>query len=579
MQAKPAVIELDIQKLEALLATIQANLGEEVASPFRALLQSYVQIFTILGHKDLSLKRLQQLIFGAKTERTSNLPRPEDGSTTGTAVSPQGEADLAAAESSAVATPAESGANASANGADPSDCPKGHGRNGAKDYLGCAKVAVTHEALHTGDACPCCNGGKVYEQIEPARLVRLVGQAPVGGTVYEMQRLRCHLCGAVFTAEKPREIGEEKYDPTAVSMMALMRYGFGMPCNRLADLQQSLGIPLPASTQWETVSSGAQKIVPVFEYLVLAAAQGDVVHNDDTPMRVLELMDEDTRSQALAENDPDRCGIFTSSIVSVAEGHSIALFFTGTRHAGENLREVLSQRAQELPPPIQMCDALSRNMPEDLNVILANCLAHGRRRFFEIAAAFPEQVLHVLDALKQVYQVDVQAKTQQLSPQERLLLHQQHSGPVMESLHQWLTQQFEQKLAEPNSSLGAAIAYLLRHWKKLTLFLRQPGAPLDNNICERALKKAIRHRKNSLFYKTRRGASVGDLYMSLIQTCFLCGADPLDYLAELLRNHEQAARAPGQWMPWNYQDQAALARAGPVDLSVPPRPSPHVTAT
>jgi hypothetical protein len=202
-------------------------------------------------------------------------------------------------------------------------------------------------------------------------------------------------------------------------------------------------------------------------------------------------------------------------------------------------------------------------MPEDLKTILANCLAHGRRRFYELADVFPQEVTYILEALKQVYQVDAETKQQQFSPEARLLLHQQRSGPVMDSLHQWLTEQFAEKQVEPNSSLGQAMAYLLRHWEKLTLFLRQPGAPLDNNTCERALKKAIRHRKNSLFYKTRRGAYVGDLYMSLIQTCFLCGADPFHYLTQLLRNHQQAARAPQQWMPWNYQAQVALARAGP----------------
>src|SRR5215831_4964418 len=95
-----------------------------------------------------------------------------------------------------------------------------------------------------------------------------------------------------------------------------------------------------------------------------------------------------------------------------------------------------------------------------------------------------------------------QAQEQGLSPEERLRFHQDHSEPVMERLRAWLRAQFEEKRVEPNSGLGAAITYLLKHWTRLTLFLRQAGAPLDNNICERALKKAIRHRKNSLFYKT-----------------------------------------------------------------------------
>src|ERR1022692_2258100 len=96
-------------------------------------------------------------------------------------------------------------------------------------------------------------------------------------------------------------------------------------------------------------------------------------------------------------------------------------------------------------------------------------------------------------------------------------------------------------------------AYLLRHWEKLTLFLKEPGAPLDNNVVERALKKAIRHRKNSLFYKTRKGAAMGDLFMSLIHTCELNGANPFDYLTELQRHAHEVKRHPALWMPWNYR--------------------------
>jgi hypothetical protein len=106
---------------------------------------------------------------------------------------------------------------------------------------------------------------------------------------------------------------------------------------------------------------------------------------------------------------------------------------------------------------------------------------------------------------------------------------------------------------EPNSALGGAISYLLRHWEKLTLFLRVPGAPLDNNICEQALKKAIRHRRNSLFYKTRHGAHVGDVFMSLIHTCELCETNPFDYLTELDRHAGEAGMNPKNWMPWNYR--------------------------
>ena len=302
--------------------------------------------------------------------------------------------------------------------------------------------------------------------------------------------------------------------------------------------------------------------------MIRQAAQGEVVHNDDTSMRVLSLnRDRASDADASLERTGPEGAPFTSGIVSTDEGRRIALFFTGRKHAGENLGEVLKQRAagpEGAPsPPIQMCDALSSNLPklpEKLEIIVGHCLAHARRRFVEVTTNFPERCHHVLESLGGIYGHDAQARERGLSSEERLSFHQAHGGPVMEKLHAWLNAQFDERQVEPNSGLGTAISYLLKHWNRLTLFLRQPEAPLDNNICERALKKAILHRKNSLFYKTENGARVGDLYMSLIHTVELCGANPFDCLTELQRHAGELARAPSQWMPWNCRE--TLERAG-----------------
>jgi transposase len=436
----------------------------------------------------------------------------------------------------------------------PSDKTPGHGRNGSSSYTGAQTVAVPHPELHAGDACPGCEKGKVYPQKEPRTLVRIVGQAPLAATVYELDRLRCNLCGEVFTAQEPEGVGPEKYDETTAAMIALLKYGSGMPFYRLEKLEHLLGIPLPASTQWEIVEEAAEVIKAARDELIRQAAQGEVLHNDDTSMRVLHLA---------REPSDDRTGVFTSGIVSTQQGQKIALYFTGRQHAGENLRDVLQHRAKELGAPIQMCDALSRNTPklsDGAEILLANCLAHGRRQFVEVAANFPEQCRYVLETLGDVYKYDAEARAEKLSPAERLEFHQRHSGPVMQRLHQWLEAQFALKQVEPNSGLGKAITYLLRHWKGLTAFLREAGAPLDNNVCERALKRAVLHRKNALFYRTLHGAEAGDLFMSLIHTCELSNVNPFDYLAELQEHPTELASNPSAWMPWNYAD--TLARVG-----------------
>jgi hypothetical protein len=170
----------------------------------------------------------------------------------------------------------------------------------------------------------------------------------------------------------------------------------------------------------------------------------------------------------------------------------------------------------------------------------------------------------VLESFREVYRYDAEAEERGLTPEERLRFHQEHSRPVMDALQAWFKAQFAEKKVEPNSGLGEAITYCLRHWERLTLFLRQAGAPLDSNIVERALKKCILHRKNSLFYKTTNGAEAGDLFMSLIHTCELNEVNPFDYLTELQKHVPELAKTPAAWMPWNYrqtlQQQAGASR-------------------
>jgi hypothetical protein len=200
-----------------------------------------------------------------------------------------------------------------------------------------------------------------------------------------------------------------------------------------------------------------------------------------------------------------------------------------------------------------MCDGLSRNLSGDFDTLLSECLLHARRNYVEVAESFPEQVRFVLETLSKVYKTDAAARELRMSPEQRLQLHKKESGPLMAALEKWMQEQFEERKVEPNSGLGEAIRYMQKHWEGLTAFLQIAGAPLDNNVCERALKKAILHRRNSLYYRTLNGARVGDIFMTLIYTAELNGVAPFDYLVALLRHPRQLATSPRDWMPWNYK--------------------------
>jgi hypothetical protein len=530
---KPKRRELKLEDLGAILERAKTALSTEDHATLSAAVDTLAFLTRELEAKGASIRRLRKLLFGSSTEKTSQVVGKEAGE----------QAD-----------PTEKATKE--DGDKKRRKRKGHGRNAAAAYQGAEKVKVAHEGLGHGDRCPACERGKVYTQSEPAVLVRVSGMAPLQATVYELQRLRCNLCGEVLTAKGPEGVGRAKYDETAASMIGLLKYGCGLPFNRLERLEGDLGIPLPAATQWEVVSRASALLEPAYKELIRQAAQGEVIHNDDTTMKILDL-------EGLPEPEPGkksqtRTGIFTSGIVSTGAGHEIALFFTGRKHAGENLSELLAQRSQDLSAPIQMCDALSRNTTGEFETIVSNCNAHARRRFVDVTESFPDECRHVLEELREVYNNDAIARERSLSPQERLVFHQEQSGPRMEELEKWFLKQFAEHSVEPNSGLGEAISYMQKHWQKLTLFLRVPGAPLDNNICERILKKAIMHRKNSMFYKTKNGARVGDMFMSLIHSAELAQANPFDYLVALQRNFKEVLQSPAQWMPWNYRE--ALSR-------------------
>jgi transposase len=422
--------------------------------------------------------------------------------------------------------------------------------------------AVKHKS-----PCPKCHKGKLALQKRPKVLVRLVGSAPVQAKVWTYDWLRCNSCGAIFTAPLPAAAGPpEKFDESVTSTIGVLRYGFGMPFNRLEKLQESVRIPLPASTQWDLVNRSAPHLEAVFIELIREAATGEVFYNDDTTMRILELIEE-RKKRSPEENGEGqkRTGTFTTGVISTVGERQIALYLTGQNHAGENLEVVLAECSPGRGTVVQMSDGLSWNapehLPEGLAIIHANCMAHGRRRYVEIADKFPEQCLHVLVELEKVYKNDRRCRRDKMTPEERLAYHQEHSKPILDGLEKWLRDQLEQKLAEPNSAFGEATGYMLKRWDRLTRFLTVAGAPIDNNVCERALKRAIRHRNNSLFYKTLHGARVGDIYMSLIHTCELNGINPFDYLTRLVREGERIADDPQQWLPWNYESASASVTA------------------
>jgi transposase len=545
---QPADVHLSREDGEALLARLDANtLITDDRRVLGKVLTYYFWLLFALREAKLSLKRLKALVFGEKPKP----PKPP---------SADGVSGGGSAEGKALPTgPSQSVSSAPAPAALPEKKPPppGHGRHGAEIYRAAQTVVCRHEALAVGERCPACGRGTLY-RLPPGVEMRLDGNALVSAVRYELEKLRCSACGQIFTASVPTTAGTEKYTARARAVLALARYYLGLPWYRLEGFQAVVGVPVSDATQWEQGEIVGDCTYPIFQWLEKAAAQGEVIFQDDTLGRVLTLIEENRKAHAQAHaqgkaKTSERTGMHTTALIVQVGERRICLYYTGRRHAGENLAALLTKRDPGRDKPLVMSDALSSNNAEEASLIRCHCLAHGRRKFTEIAEAFPSESAVVVHALKVIYEHDEAARTKQLSAAERLVYHQTYSAPIFTTLQTWLEQQTGERLVEPNSSLGKAIAYLLDHWDTLTRVIKVPGAPLDNNVAERALKLVIRQRKNSLFYATEHSAYIASILTSVIATCVQAGVNALEYLVAVQDHRHEVFANPGAWLPWNYQ--------------------------
>ena len=544
---QPEDVQLSREEGEALIARIERNaLSAEDRQLLVKVLTFYFWLLFALREAKLSLKRLKALVFGEKPKKPKP---PSSGGAAGGGNQDEREPPTNASQdgSSAVASPTP----------EKKALPPGHGRHGADVYRAVQVVECRPEDLAVGERCPACGRGRLY-RVLPGVEMRLDGNALLSAVRYELEKLRCSACGQLFTASVPAAAGTEKYTTRARAVLALARYYLGLPWYRLEGFQARVGVPVADATQWDQTEIVGDCSYPIFKWLEQEAAQGEVIFQDDTPQRVLALIAENQQAAARAHaqgraKTDERTSLQTTALIVQVGERRVCLYYTGRRHAGENLDALLTKRAPGRSNPLVMSDALPSNNAEEDALIRCHCLAHGRRKFSELDEAFPAESAVVVNALKDVFDHEAYTRAEQLTAQERLAYHQRQSGPIMKRLKRWLEAQTAQRLVEPNSSLGKAISYMVEHWDTLPRFLTEPGAPLENNLAERALKLAIRQRKNSLFYATEHSAYSASILTSVIATCVQAGVNALEYLVAIQDHRQEVFAHPSAWLPWNYE--------------------------
>jgi len=425
---QPEDVQLSREEGEALIERIERNaLSAEDRQLLVKLLTFYFWLLFALREAKLSLKRFKALVFGEKPKP----PKPPSSGGAAGGGSPDGQ------EPATSASPDLSSAAASST-PEKKTAPPGHGRHGADVYRAAQTVECRHEALAIGERCPACGRGTLYRLL-PGVAMRLDGHALLSAVRYELEKVRCSACGQVFTASVPAAAGTEKYTTRARAVLALARYYLGLPWYRLEGFQAVGGVPVADATQWDQAELVGDCSYPIFKWLETLAAQGEVIFQDDTPQRILTLIEENHQARARAQaqgktKTEERTGMQTTALMVQVGARRICLYYTGRRHAGENLAALLRKREPDRGKPVVMSDALSSNNAEEATLIRCHCLAHGRRKFSELDEAFPAESAVVVNALKDVFDHDEYARVEQLTAQARLAYHQRKSGPIMRKL-------------------------------------------------------------------------------------------------------------------------------------------------
>jgi transposase len=592
----PEIIDKDPAEIKAAIEQIKASsMSDEVKKMVIKCVEMALWLPVFLQNKAISLHRLRTMIFGkgynkrdlnnANPLEASDFihstdpinpavgsistalqqsPEPEDKNTLSSVTSNGGTKSNRDANEGSTSSSSET-----ITPEEPKKKTPGHGRMPHTVYSDAIDINLLL-TLTIGDGCPTDCGGKLGPY-KPGVIIRVKGQRFAKVYRYHVDKVRCNLCGIIIRAELPSEIGDNKYDESFIALLALMKYFVAIPFYRQEHFQRLLGFPLPDATQWRLIEQLAGFCYAVFNELKRLAGNARLLHNDDTSLKILEVI------KAIKEGTAgERTGMYTTGILADYEGHPIALFLKGRKHSGEHIAELLKYRTADKGPILQMADALSANIPKGMQTILCNCLGHGFRKFNELLDYFGVECLTIVKKLSKVFEYD--AYTRGMTHEERLLYHQRESQPIMDELKLYMACLLDERLVEPNSELGKAIKYMQRHWVKLTRFLTVLGAPIDNNVAERMLKIAIRNRKAALFYKTTYGASIGGMITSIIYTCDLAKQNPLDYLIALQVHHAKVTAHPEHWLPWNYQDAMALLEANDARVQAASPPSDCLVA-
>jgi transposase len=528
----------DVETLQLLLLASNAELAQARAEATSAE--------ALVAYLRLTIEKLKREIFGPRNERKARL---------------LDQMELELEELAAAATEDElAAAKAAAASGDTTQIRAYTRRKPARQPFP-AHLPRERIVLPGTTACACCGSTKLAKLGEDVTETLEVVPRQWKVIQYVREKFTCRECEKISQAPAPFHVLPRGFaGPSLLAMILFEKYGQHQPLNRQSERYGREGIDLSVSTLADQVGACAVLLHPLYELIRAHVFAGDRVHGDETPVSV--LAKHQTRKGRLwtyVRDDKPFAG----------PAPPAAVFFYSRDRTGEH-----PERHLQGYTGILQADAYAgfmRLYSEDRRpgpITEANCWAHGRRKFFELAdvAAKARGQLSVLaplavEAVRRIDAIfDIEREINGRSIDDRLAARRERVAPLVMDLEAWMQAQ-RAKLSR-HSDVGKAMDYMLKRWAPFTRFLDDGRICLTNNAAERALRGIALGRKSWLFAGSDRGGERAAVMYTLIQTARLNDVDPQAWLADVLaRINDHNIRKLDELLPWNWSERTARVAA------------------
>ena len=400
--------------------------------------------------------------------------------------------------------------------------------------------------------CPCCGGAlHVIDEDRTAMLDYVPAQFRV--RVIRRPRYGCRACEeAVVQAPAPeRPIDGGMATEALLAHVLVNKYSDHLPLYRQAQIFARQGIALDRSTLCNWVGRACWWLAPLYELVLSTVLASPKVFADDTTLPVLDPGRGRTKTGRLwgyAVDNRPWCG----------PGHPAAAYVYSEDRKGEHPQTHLRGfRGLLQVDGYAGFGGLVRGNSDDA-AQLAFCWAHVRRKFYDIHVANPSPL--AAEALRRIAELyAIEADIRGTPAENRRSERQQHSRPLVEAMHAWLTEQIER--ISGRSTMAHAMRYALNHWSGLIRYLDDGRLEMDTNTVERAMRPVALGRKNALFAGADSGGRHWAIVATLIQTAKLNDVDPLTWLTDVLQRIVAGTTKQNELhklLPWNWKTANAV---------------------